>query len=152
MATRLPLDTLLDLAQRGTDEATRQLGRLQISRTNAERQLNLLQDYLQDYRQRMQEGVQQGMSAAGWQNFHRFIATLDLAIIEQQAVLGQAEQQLAHGRTQWQHEKRRLNSFDALAERQRLVRAQGVARREQRDNDEFAARKLAHQRPHRSTP
>ena len=41
---------LINLAKESTDEAARLLGRLSAERTNAERQLGMLQDYRHDYR------------------------------------------------------------------------------------------------------
>ena len=43
MPSQLPLDMLINLAKESTDEAARLLGRLSAERTNAERQLGMLQ-------------------------------------------------------------------------------------------------------------
>ncbi|WP_459618403.1 flagellar export protein FliJ [Bordetella sp. 2513F-2] len=140
MPSQLPLDTLIGLAQERTDQTARVLGRLQAERHHAQQQLAMLESYRQDYLARMQQAMRAGMSAADCHNFQRFIATLDEAIGQQTTALHQADDHLARGRQQWQQEKRRLNSFDALAQRQ--VRAQQVAagRREQRLADEHGAR------------
>ncbi|OZI33336.1 flagellar export protein FliJ [Bordetella genomosp. 10] len=140
MSSKLPLDTLIGLAKDNTDEAARQLGRLHAARNDAERQLAMLQDYRQDYLQRLQHAMVSGMSAADCHNYQRFIGTLDDAIGQQNAVLAQAEDHLAKGKLRWQEEKRKLNSFDALAQRAANVEARAEARREQRANDEYSAR------------
>ena len=44
---------LINLAKESTDEAARLLGRLSAERTNAERQLGMLQDYRHDYLERL---------------------------------------------------------------------------------------------------
>ena len=56
--------------------------------------------------------------------------------------MAQADSRLDHGRSDWQHHKRRLNSFDTLAERVRRQDMLAQAKREQRDSDERAARKF----------
>jgi len=140
MPSQLPLDTLLDLAKESADEAARALGRLNAERGHAERQLSMLQDYRQDYLQRLQDAMQTGMSAADCHNYQRFIGTLDDAIGQQAAVLRQADAHLEQGRSHWQQQQRRLNSFDALAQRQRRALAVQETRREQRASDEFASR------------
>jgi len=145
MPSQLPLDTLIGLAKESTDEAARALGRLNAERSHAERQLSMLQDYRQDYLQRLQNAMQAGMSAADCHNYQRFIATLDDAIGQQAAVLRQADTHLAQGRTHWQQQQRRLNSFDALAERERRAQAVQESRREQRVSDEFASRMMFRQ-------
>ncbi len=124
MPSQLPLDMLINLAKESTDEAARLLGRLNAERTNAERQLSMLHDYRQDYLERLQQAMTSGMSASDCHNYQRFISTLDDAISQQQGVLRQADDNLAKGRLYWQQEKRKLNSYDALAQRE--LRAQAV--------------------------
>ncbi|OZI22357.1 flagellar export protein FliJ [Bordetella genomosp. 7] len=141
MSSQLPLDTLIELAKENADDAARALGRLSTERNRAEQQLAMLQDYRQDYLQRLQAAMQSGMSAADCHNYQRFIGTLDDAISQQGAVLRQADAQLAQGKLHWQQQQRRLNSFDALAQRERRAHALRETRREQRASDEFAARR-----------
>lgn len=144
MPDKLPLDTLIGLARDSTDEAARKLGLLQGARQHAAQQLSMLHDYRQDYLERLQSAMQAGMPAADCYNYQRFIATLDDAIGQQTRALGHADEQLEGGRVNWRQEKRRLNSFDALQARQARVQAQVDARREQRLNDEHAARLMRH--------
>jgi flagellar FliJ protein len=140
MPSQLPLNTLIGLAKDHTDEAARQLGQLHMARNDAQRQLAMLQDYRQDYLQRLQRAMVAGMSAADCHNYQRFIATLDDAIGQQDAVLTQAETHLATGKVRWQEERRKLNSYDALAQRASQTAAIAESRREQRANDEYSAR------------
>lgn len=135
-----PLDILIDLAREKVENATRELGSLQSARTAAERQLSMLEEYLSDYRVRLKEAQQRGLTAAGWQNYQRFIATLEGAIAEQRRALEHASSLLDAGRVAWQDHKRRLNSFDALVERRVRSEAIFAGRREQKANDEFSAR------------
>ena len=145
MPSQLPLDMLINLAKESTDEAARLLGRLNAERGNAERQLGMLHDYRQDYLTRLQQAMVSGMSASDCHNYQRFIGTLDDAIGQQQAVLRQADENLAKGRRHWQQEKRKLNSYDALAQREVRARAVAESRREQRANDEYSARLVQRQ-------
>lgn len=145
MPSQLPLDMLIGLAKDSTDEAARELGRLSAERNNAEQQLNMLQDYRQDYLQRMQTAMQSGMSAADCHNYQRFIATLDDAIGQQRHVLLPVEAPVVQVRLNWQQQKRKLNSFDTLAQRESRTQALLEARREQRVNDEYSARLVRRQ-------
>lgn len=140
MPSQLPLDMLINLAKESTDEAARLLGRLSAERTNAERQLGMLQDYRHDYLERLQQAMTSGMSASDCHNYQRFIGTLDDAIVQQQGVLQQADENLNKGRLYYQQEKRKLNSYDALAQRAQRAEAVAESRREQRLNDEYSAR------------
>jgi flagellar FliJ protein len=140
MVKHNPLNTLADLAQDSTDKAARELGRLQGLRTQAEQQLNALTQYRQEYRARMQAIAAEGMSSSRWHDFSRFLDSLDHAIRQQSTALAKAEADLLAGRANWQQEKRRQNSFDTLIARAETREQQVSARREQRANDEYAAR------------
>jgi len=140
MAKPTPLNTLADLAQDSTDKAARELGRLQGLRTQAEQQLNALTEYRHEYRTRMQTIAAEGMTSGRWQDFSRFLDSLDHAIRQQTSALAKAEADLLAGRANWQQQKRRQNSFDTLITRAEVREQQISARREQHANDEYAAR------------
>ncbi|MBB1175041.1 flagellar export protein FliJ, partial [Klebsiella pneumoniae] len=95
--------------------------------------------------ERLQQAMTTGMSASDCHNYQRFIGTLDDAIGQQQNVLRQADENLAKGRLYWQQEKRKLNSYDALAQREMRAQAVVESRREQRANDEYSARLVQRQ-------
>ncbi len=142
MAKRSPLTTLIELAQGKTDEATRKLGQLQTAHTSASGKLDLLLQYRQEYMDRMQLQMQGGIPSAQLRNFQNFIATLDRAIEQQRVMTQQTDSRLMHGRTDWQSSKRRLNSFDTLADRVRQKELYVLNKKEQRDSDERAARQF----------
>ena len=141
---------LTGLARDKLDDATQTLGSVQQNLLAAQQQLTMLEDYLLDYRKRLQSAVQQGLSAAGWQNYQRFIATLEGAIREQRNVVSQVDRQVDAARDSWRACKQRLNSFDTLSERRARVEAISANRREQRDNDEFSARMMRQRAGHGS--
>lgn len=142
MNTRLPLATLIELAQNKTDEATRRLGQLQSAHITATQKLDLLQQYRQEYLGQLNVHLRDGVSAAHLRNYQQFIHTLDTAIEQQRALTTQADTRLSHGRTDWQHTKRRQSSFDTLAERVQVQETTMLNRRDQRDSDERAARQF----------
>ena len=142
MPNKLPLATLIELAQNKTDEATRRLGQLQTAHTSAAEKLEMLQRYRQEYLDQLQVQMGEGVPAAQLRNFRSFITTLDAAIEQQRAVTVQADTRLATGRGDWQNSQRRLNSFDTLAGRVRLQELAVLNKREQRDSDERSARQF----------
>ena len=142
MPNKLPLATLIELAQNKTDEATRRLGRLQTAHTSAAEKLEMLQRYRQEYLDQLQVQMGAGVSAAQLRNFRNFIATLDAAIEQQRAVTAQAGTRLDDGRGDWRSSQRRLNSFDTLAGRARQQETALIHKREQRDSDERSARQF----------
>jgi flagellar FliJ protein len=142
MARKLPLETLTELARNRTDDAARRLGALQSAQLGVDQKLELLLQYRQDYHQQLDALMSQGLPTALWRNFQAFLATLDGAIAQQRAIAAQAATRLQLGRVDWQQQKRRLNSFDTLAERVRRQEMLTQAKREQRDSDERSARKF----------
>lgn len=142
MHRQQPLDTLIGLARDQLDHATRELGGLQQAQLSAENQLAALENYLSDYRLRLQNAVQSGLSAAGWQNYQRFIGVLESAIAEQRRVVQNSAQELAQGQNQWRDRQRDLNAFDTLAQRRQQQQRQAAERRDQRLADEHAARMM----------
>lgn len=142
MSKKLPLATLAELARTQKEEAARRLGALQSAQVSAHQKLDLLLQYRQDYSQQLQALMESGLPASQWRNYRNFLSTLDGAIEQQRAITVQAALRLDHGRGDWQHHARRLNSFDTLADRLRRQEAMAQAKREQRDSDERAARKF----------
>jgi flagellar FliJ protein len=142
MPQKLPLDTLTELARIRTDDAARRLGQLQTATLGAHQKLDLLVQYRKDYHDQLDALMRHGLPAAQWRNYRAFLTTLDGAIDQQRAVAAQADNRLDHGRTDWQHQKRKLNSFDTLSDRVRQQEMLVQAKREQRDSDERASRKF----------
>lgn len=142
MPKKLPLATLIELAQTKTDEATRRLGQLQNAHTSAAGKLEMLLQYRQEYLDQLNAQMRDGVASAYVRNFQNFIGTLDGAIEQQRALTLQADTRLGHGRSDWQDNKRRLTSFDTLADRVRQQELIAFNKKEQRDSDERSARQF----------
>jgi flagellar FliJ protein len=142
MPQKLPLATLIELAQKKSDEATRRLGELQNAHTSATQKLEMLLQYRQEYLDQLHGQMQGGVPSAYVRNFQNFIGTLNGAIEQQRALTLQADSRLDHGRSDWRHTKRRLSSFDTLADRVRQQEMLALNKKEQRDSDERSARQF----------
>jgi flagellar FliJ protein len=142
MPKKLPLATLIELAQTKTDEATRRLGQLQNAHTSATGKLDMLVQYRKEYLDQFSGQMRDGMASSYVRNFQNFIGTLDGAIEQQRALTVQADTRLGLGRSDWQHNKRRLTSFDTLADRVRQQEIITTNKKEQRDSDERSARQF----------
>ena len=142
MPQKLPLATLIELAQTKTDEATRRLGQLQNAHTSAAAKLEMLLQYRQEYLDQFNGQMKGGLPSAQVRNFQNFISTLDGAIEQQRTLTLQADTRLGHGRSDWQHNKRRLTSFDTLADRVRQQAIVIAGKKEQRESDERSARQF----------
>ena len=142
MSEKLPLATLIELAQTQTDEATRRLGQLQNAQLSASAKLEMLVQYRQEYVEQFNTQVQSGLTASPVRNIQNFIGSLDGAIEQQRALTEQAGTRLGHGRTDWQSSKRRLSSFGTLADRVRQFELGVANKKEQRESDERSARQF----------
>jgi flagellar FliJ protein len=138
------LHTLIDLATDARDSAAVQLGRLRQTRQQSRQQLDALLAYREEYRTRMEAALADGVSMASLDNYRRFLASLDRAIVGQRAALADNDARVAGGKRHWQDRQRRLQSFDTLAKRRFDAHARIEAKREQRLSDEYAQRIHSH--------
>lgn len=135
------LDTLIDLANKATDEAAKQLGFAIRTEMEASKKLELLMQYRDEYTARCQAGLSKGLSAAGYRNFQMFLEKLDLAIEGQQKIVAENARLVIEERAHWQSKERKRMSFGTLATRLEQHETKAANRREQKQSDEFANRK-----------
>ena len=138
MTKHFPIKTLIDLAQNDVDAAAKQLGRAQRERGDVEAQLESLVRYRDEYHANFSASAQAG----SWRNFQAFIDTLDAAIEQQRRLLATATSRVEAAKPEWQRQKQKLGSYEVLQARGEAEQARVVARREQRDADEHAAKML----------
>lgn len=140
MPSQLPIGTLSQLARNRTDEAARKLAALRDANLGASAKLDLLLQYRQEYARQLHSLLAQGATTAQWRNYQEFMQALDAGIEHQRAAAAQAQARLERGRVDWQHQRRRLNAYETLADRLQRQEAIVQGRREQRASDEQAAR------------
>lgn len=142
MGKHFPIKALIDLAQTDVDAAAKQLGRAQRERADVEAQLESLVRYRDEYHANFSASAQAGMPAGSWRNFQAFIDTLDTAIEQQRRLLEMATSRVEAAKPEWQRQKQKLGSYEVLQARGDAEQARIMARREQRDADEHAAKIL----------
>jgi len=142
MAKHFPIKTLIGLAQDDVDAAAQRLGRAQREASEVQAQLDALVRYRDEYHARFNATAQSGMPAGNMRNFQAFIDTLDAAIDQQRKLLQAANARVEAAKPEWQRHKQKLGSYEVLQARGDAAEAQQLARREQRDADEHAARIL----------
>ena len=140
MANPSALETLIELATSATDEAAKRLGHAIRATDKAEKKLALLQQYRNDYTARFQTKMAQGVSPMGFRNFQAFIEKLDAAIDGQQLLVREAENGVVREKGAWQASERKRMSYDTLANRAMKEEQQRDNKRDQKLNDEHAAR------------
>ena len=141
MAKPFSLQTVLELMQTRTDEATRQLATLLAAEQDAQRKLAMLQHYRDEYFARFRSAAQNGLRPADWRNYQDFLDRLDEAILQQQQVLGLQKSHTAAGQAEWRRQHGKLKAIDAVAERHWASEARRDQKQEQKEQDAFAARR-----------
>ena len=143
MATNTALDTLIELATKGSDDAAKELGRRNRLAAEAQQKLDLLQQFRDDYAKRFEQSMANGLTASNYRNFQLFIDKIDSALGGQQEVVKLAHVRIEEAKVTWQNCERKRLSYDTLATRARNEAAAAADKRDQKQSDEFAAR-MAH--------
>ncbi len=141
------LQPLLDLSKLRLDEATRELGQLIAGEQEASRRLAILTQYRDEYQAQFRAAAQRGISREEWNNFTRFLARIDDAIVPAAQSVALTQQRTLAGKQNWVGKQGRVRAFDTLADRHRAVVAGHQNKAEQKVSDEFGARQHASQDP-----
>ena len=134
------LQTVLDLMQTRTDDATRRLAQLITMENDARSKFTMLQQYRDEYASRFRLAAQNGIGQREWHNYQEFLNRLDEAIDQQGQAVGVQERHTAAGQVKWQEQRTKLKAFDTLSQRHQAGEVALELRREQKVQDEFASR------------
>jgi flagellar FliJ protein len=146
MATRSALDTLIELAQRASDEAAKKLGVALRAVDEAQQKLTMLHGYREDYAIRFDAAQLKGITPAVYFNFVAFLEKLDNAVKGQQEVVRHAQRRAEGEKEAWQACERKRLSFRTLHEREAAAALARENKRDQKMMDEFATRQAFYKR------
>ncbi len=143
MASGFPLQSLLDHTRHRMNAGERLLLMIKRKEEGARRRLEELETYRREYHGRLTDASQGGMSIQMLREFHIFLGKLQTAIQQQSAEVDQLHTrwQTAHGN--WLDLRRKVKSYEVLAERHMAMERRRQERREQGQSDEMAGRKAA---------
>lgn len=142
MTEKFTLQPLLELMQDRADEATRRLGQLVSAEQDARKRLALLTQYREEYLQRFREAQSGGLTPQAWRNFQEFLDKLDLAILQQTGLVETSAQNTVAGQEHWKVQNTKLKAIDTLSIRHQQALQKKEAKQEQKQLDEFAARRF----------
>lgn len=137
-----PLQTVLELMQKRTDDSARTLGRLIAAEQSEQGKLDLLNQYRQEYTDRFSESARIGITPGALANYQAFLAKIDEAIAHQQRVLDQSKQATVTGQQQWLAHRNRVKAIDSLAQRHVQILQAKDAKRDQKQTDELSTRQF----------
>ena len=146
MASQSQLQTLIELAQRETDDAAKRLGAALKAVAEAEQKHQMLIGYRDEYVKRFEAAQAAGITPMAYRNFQAFMGKLDNAITGQQEVIRHAEQRSVQEKQAWQASERKRMSYTTLNERAAAAALKLEAKRDQKQMDEHAARQAYYKR------
>ena len=143
MAQTFPLQTLLELMQNRTDEASRKLGQLITAEQSQRSRLQMLEQYRDEYAQRMREATAEGITRLILRNYQDFLARIDDAIEQQRQAVQSSELSTKAGQTEWRNQNTKLMAIDTLSSRHDARERYRENKQEQKILDEFSSRKYS---------
>ena len=146
MAKQSALDTLIELAQRDTDDAAKRLGAALKAVDECEQKLTMLLGYHDDYAIRLDAAQVAGITPMAYRNFVAFMDKLDIAINGQREVIKHAQHKSAMEKTAWQASERKRLSYRTLSERAATEALRLENKQDQKQMDEHAARQAYYKR------
>ena len=146
MAKQSALDTLIELAQRDTDDAAKRLGVALKAVDESEQKLTMLLGYRDDYAMRLEAAQVAGITPMAYRNFVAFMDKLDIAINGQREVIKHAQHKSAVEKTAWQASERKRLSYRTLNERAAINALKLENKMDQKQMDEHAARQAYYKR------
>lgn len=102
--------------------------------------LSMLKTYREECEGGMHSKATQGMTGQQLRNQLAFVGKIAEAVVQQSREIEFLDSTLAHQRTQWQEILAEKRKYEALVEREKLKLAKLENKRDQKMNDEFAAR------------
>jgi len=109
---------------------------------DAETKLQELERYRGDYEKQFKQRAGHGISATDLRDYQAFLARLSDAIRQQQAVVKRAQSERDAERQRWQEAAKRAKALGHVVEQWQTEERRASDRREQRESDERAQRRV----------
>ena len=108
--------------------------------TEAETKLQELERYRLEYQQQYATRAARGMGATDLRDYQAFLARLNEAVKQQQALVQRAGDERDAERRRWQEAACKAKALDHVIDKWKTEERRVADQREQRDSDEFAQR------------
>lgn len=143
MASKFPLQVLLDQARHRMEAGERLLLMIRRKEEAAKLKLEELHRYRREYHEQLTGNSRGGMDIHRLRDFHVFLGKLELAIRQQTREVEQQHSywQVAH--RNWLELRQKVKSYEVLEKRHIEAEIRSQDRKDQRQSDEFAGRKAA---------
>ena len=136
------LTFLENLAAEKAEVQAVQLAKARQALNAAEEQLTQLQRYEAGYNQQLGDKLERAMTIDALRGHHRFMQNVANAVRQQELEVARRRAYVDAIERVWQETERRRQGFRVMANKMAGAVRVAEARREQKNNDEFASRKL----------
>jgi flagellar protein FliJ len=134
------LQILIEQASEKADNLARAMASTQQKLAQGQDKLNMLQTYRDECEGGMHNKAAIGMTGQQLRNQLAFVSKIAQAIEQQNREIEFLNTTLAHQRAQWQEVLAEQRKYEALVEREKIKKAKLENKRDQKMNDEYAAR------------
>lgn len=134
------LQILIEQAGEKADNLAKNMAKTQQKLAQGQDKLDMLQTYRDECEGGMHSKASTGMTGQQLRNQLAFVGKIAEAVAQQSREIEFLNTTLAHQRTQWQEALAEKRKYEALIEREKLKRTKLENKRDQKMNDEFAAR------------
>ncbi len=145
MAQPFSLQTVLEVMQTRSDEATRKLGQLIAAEQNQRSRLSMLEQYREEYAERLRAAVMEGVTPHVLLNYQDFLGRIDAAIAQQRDAVRNSEKNTQAGQEHWKHQNKQLKAMDTLSQRHFAKERHKESKQDQKLQDEFSSRQFGSQ-------
>lgn len=134
------LQILIDQAREKAEQLARNMANTRQKLAQGQDKLDMLQTYREECEGGMHNKAVGGMTGQQLRNQLAFVGKIAQAVAQQSREIEFLNTTLAHQRTQWQEVLAEQRKYEALVAREKLKQAKLENKRDQKMNDEFAAR------------
>lgn len=134
------LQILIEQASEKAEQLARNMANTQQKLAQGQDKLNMLQSYREECESGMHNKASGGMTGQQLRNQLAFVGKITQAVTQQTREIEFLNTTLVHQRTQWQEALAEQRKYEALVAREKLKQAKLENKRDQKMNDEFAAR------------
>ena len=132
--------TLMELCSIQSEKIAIQLGLAIKSSEEEHRKLVLLEEYHKEYIEQLQLKLSQGLNIVIFDNFNKFISSLDQLILNQKNIVDNCSGLIERCRLDWQDSERKRLTYTALLKRTEKAIKHKAHKLDQKQTDEFASR------------
>jgi flagellar FliJ protein len=135
------LEPVGEMAQEEERECAGRVAALQARLDEAQKRSSELKRYAVEYQSMFQQRAAAGIGVAGLRDYQTFLARLNDAASQQEAVVAQLESEVARARVEWLEAAARKSAVSKVIESARTEDQRLEDRRSQKESDEHAQRR-----------